>query len=191
MRSHLRSPDEMNWSITTWAPLAKSPNCASQMVRVFGSASEKPYSKPSTASSDSAEFDALEVRLARADVVQRRVVLFGGLIDDVAVALHEGAAHAVLAGQPHRIALVEQAAEGQVLGRWPSRCPRRPRWPRGGVSITRRTVLCTSSRSGRAVSFRPMSRSFCSGTAVSPRRSSPSAVAMCAHLPSSQSALSA
>ena len=28
MRNHLRSPDEMNWSITTWAPLAKSPNCA-------------------------------------------------------------------------------------------------------------------------------------------------------------------
>ncbi len=55
IRSHLRSPDEMNWSISTWAPLAKSPNWASQSVRVFGSASEKPYSKPSTASSDSAE----------------------------------------------------------------------------------------------------------------------------------------
>ena len=55
MRSHLRSPEEMNWSITTWAPLAKSPNWASHRVRVLGSASEKPYSKPSTASSDRAE----------------------------------------------------------------------------------------------------------------------------------------
>ncbi len=40
MRSHLRSPDEMNWSITTWAPFTKSPNWPSHMVRVFGSASE-------------------------------------------------------------------------------------------------------------------------------------------------------
>ena len=55
MRSHLRSPDEMNWSNTTCAPLAKSPNCASHSVSAFGSASEKPYSKPSTASSDSME----------------------------------------------------------------------------------------------------------------------------------------
>ena len=40
MRSHLRSPEEMNWSITTWAPLAKSPNWASHMTSAFGSASE-------------------------------------------------------------------------------------------------------------------------------------------------------
>ena len=33
MRSHLRSPDEMNWSNTTCAPLAKSPNCASHSVK--------------------------------------------------------------------------------------------------------------------------------------------------------------
>src|SRR2546429_349703 len=32
MRSHLRSPDEMNWSNSTCAPLAKSPNCASQIA---------------------------------------------------------------------------------------------------------------------------------------------------------------
>ena len=40
MRSHLRSPDEMNWSITTWAPLAKSPNWASHSTSVLGSARE-------------------------------------------------------------------------------------------------------------------------------------------------------
>ncbi len=39
MRSHLRSPEEMNWSNTTCAPLAKSPNCASHSVSAFGSAS--------------------------------------------------------------------------------------------------------------------------------------------------------
>ena len=27
----------MNWSMTTWAPLAKSPNCASQITKVLGS----------------------------------------------------------------------------------------------------------------------------------------------------------
>ena len=49
------SPELMNWSITTCAPFAKSPNCASQMTSAFGSAVEKPYSKPSTASSESTE----------------------------------------------------------------------------------------------------------------------------------------
>jgi hypothetical protein len=51
----LVSPELMNWSITTCAPLAKSPNCASQITRALGSALEKPYSKPSTASSESTE----------------------------------------------------------------------------------------------------------------------------------------
>jgi hypothetical protein len=32
----LASPDDMNWSITTWAPLAKSPNCASQTISASG-----------------------------------------------------------------------------------------------------------------------------------------------------------
>ena len=39
-RSHFASPELMNWSITTCAPLAKSPNCASQMSSVPGSAVE-------------------------------------------------------------------------------------------------------------------------------------------------------
>ena len=37
-RPHLASPLVMNWSITTCAPLAKSPNCASQITSVSGSA---------------------------------------------------------------------------------------------------------------------------------------------------------
>ncbi len=55
MRPHLASPEAMNWSITTWAPLAKSPNWPSQMSRVFGSVVEKPYSNAITASSLSSE----------------------------------------------------------------------------------------------------------------------------------------
>ena len=55
MRSHLRSDEEMNWSMMTWAPLVKSPNWASHMTSELGAAREKPCSKPSTASSDSME----------------------------------------------------------------------------------------------------------------------------------------
>jgi hypothetical protein len=51
----LVSPELMNWSITTCAPFAKSPNCAFPDDQRVGSAVEKPYSKPSTASSDSTE----------------------------------------------------------------------------------------------------------------------------------------
>ena len=37
---HLVSPEEMYSSMTDWAPLTKSPNCASQMVRASGRATE-------------------------------------------------------------------------------------------------------------------------------------------------------
>ena len=33
---HLSSPLIMNWSMITWAPLAKSPNWASQIASIFG-----------------------------------------------------------------------------------------------------------------------------------------------------------
>ncbi len=33
---HLSSADAMNWSTMTWAPFAKSPNCASQSVSASG-----------------------------------------------------------------------------------------------------------------------------------------------------------
>ncbi len=35
---HFCSAEEMNWSIMICAPLAKSPNCASQITSVSGSA---------------------------------------------------------------------------------------------------------------------------------------------------------
>jgi len=53
--------------------------------------SEKPYSKPSTASSDSAEFQRLEVGLLRTQVAQREIGFLGRLVDDAGVALGEGA----------------------------------------------------------------------------------------------------
>ena len=45
----------MNWSKITCAPLAKSPNCASQITSDRGSTSEYPYSKPTHAHSVSGE----------------------------------------------------------------------------------------------------------------------------------------
>ena len=52
MRSHLASPAATNWSMITWAPLAKSPNWASQIASALGSAMEWPYSNPSTPASE-------------------------------------------------------------------------------------------------------------------------------------------
>ncbi|SST09296.1 Uncharacterised protein [Acinetobacter baumannii] len=54
-RPHLLSPLVMNWSMTTWAPLAKSPNWASQITSEFGVVVAKPYSNASTASSERKE----------------------------------------------------------------------------------------------------------------------------------------
>ena len=63
--------------------------------------------------------DDLEAALVGRDVLERRVAALGLLVDQHGVALREGAALAVLAGQAHREALVEQRAEGQVLGHRP------------------------------------------------------------------------
>ena len=46
-------------------------------------------------------------------MIERRVALLGILIEQHGVALREGAAFAILAGQPHRVAFLEQRAEGQ------------------------------------------------------------------------------
>jgi hypothetical protein len=40
MRPHFASPEAMNWSITTCAPLAKSPNWPSQITSSKGCAVE-------------------------------------------------------------------------------------------------------------------------------------------------------
>jgi len=51
--SYILSPPVINVSMIIWAPLKKSPNCASQIGRTRGFSMLTPYSKPSTASSDS------------------------------------------------------------------------------------------------------------------------------------------
>ena len=116
MRSHLRSPDETNWSNTTCAPLAKSPNCAShrrQRVRLG--------ERVAVFESEHRLFrqhrvDDLIARLPVADVVERDVARLGLLIDQHRMALRERAALAVLAGEADRKAFVEQRAESERLG---------------------------------------------------------------------------
>ena len=50
---HFDSPETMKLSMITWAALAKSPNCASQRIRLSGEAAEYPYSNPTQAISES------------------------------------------------------------------------------------------------------------------------------------------
>ena len=50
------------------------------------------------------------------EMVERDVAVLVLLIDQHRMALREGAALAVLAGQPHRMAVEQQRAEGQRLG---------------------------------------------------------------------------
>ena len=44
--AHLSSPEATNWSMVIWAPLTKSPNCASHMTSAPLCTTEYPYSKP-------------------------------------------------------------------------------------------------------------------------------------------------
>ena len=59
--------------------------------------------------------DDLEARLAVAEMIERRVALLGFLIEQHRMALREGAALAVLAGEPHPVAFEQQRAEGERL----------------------------------------------------------------------------
>ena len=89
--------------MTTWAPLTKSPNCASQITRQSGLVVAYPYSNPTTASSDRTESMTVKRRLPFAHVLQRRVAATGVLIVQHRLAMEEGAARTVLPGKPHGV----------------------------------------------------------------------------------------
>ncbi len=57
--------------------------------------------------------------LTFAQVVQREVALLGRLVGHARVTLREGAAHRVLTRQADVVAFIQQAGEGQALGRGP------------------------------------------------------------------------
>ena len=84
-------PRLMNWSNMICAPLAKSPNCASQR--------SARWARPASSHTQTQDrifgqhrVDDFIVRLTLADVVERVIALFGVLIDQARVALAEGAA---------------------------------------------------------------------------------------------------
>ena len=116
MRSHLRSPDEMNWSNTHLRAVGEVAELRlpqRQRVRLGGGIA---VFETEHGLFRQARIEHLEARLAFAEMIERRVALLGLLIEQHRMALREGAALRILAGQADRMALLEQRAEGKRLG---------------------------------------------------------------------------
>ena len=129
---HFVSEQTMYWSMMICAPLAKSPNCASHKHEHVGEIEPVAVIEAEHGVlGERAVVDA-ERRLARLDVVERLVALARLHVVEHRVALGERAAAAVLAGETHRVAAFEQAAEGERLGRAPVERRPCPRSCRGG-----------------------------------------------------------
>jgi hypothetical protein len=109
----------MNWSNTTCAPLAKSPNCASHRVQRVGLRQGVAVLEAEHRLFRQHRVDDLEAGLVLGDVIQVRVALLVLLVDEHRVALGEGAALHVLAGEAHPVAFEQERAEGQGLGHGP------------------------------------------------------------------------
>jgi hypothetical protein len=115
----LAPADAMNWSITTWAPLAKSPNCASQMVRALGVRGRVAVLEAEHGLLGQDRVDHREVRLVLVQVAQRYVAGAVVLVAQHGVAVEEGAAARVLARRSGSGSPVEQGGVGHVLGEAP------------------------------------------------------------------------
>ena len=120
MRNHLRSPDEMNWSMTTCAPLAKSPNWASHRVSVVRLSQRVAILEAEHRFFREHRVDDLVAGLILGDVVERRIgLVVAFLVVEHRVTLAERAALDVLARQAHRMALLQQRTECQRFARCP------------------------------------------------------------------------
>ena len=156
----------MNWSITTWAPLAKSPNWASQMVQRV-----RVGQREAVLEAQHRLFRQRRVRAPRSGPGRGAGCAAGCSVSSVVWSMMPAWRWVKVPrtqSWPDRrtgIALVQQGGEGQVLGRWPSRCPRPSSMASRRPSITRSTVLWTLIRSGMVVILWPRSSSFCLGDA--------------------------
>ena len=103
----------------TCAPFAKSPNCASQIVSVERIGDAVAVLEAQHRDLREQAVVDLEARLLRREVRERHVLLARLLVDDRGVAVAEGAAAAVLAGEPHRRAFDQQRSEGERLAEPP------------------------------------------------------------------------
>ena len=157
MRSHLRSPDEMNWSNThlrAVGEIAELRFPQGQRVRlgeriaVF-EAEHRLFRQH--------RIDDLEARLAVAEVVERRVAVLGLLVDQHRMALREGAALAVLAGEPHADGRRAAASRRRAPRRSPSRCRRRSRSTCGGCRGSGGSCGADGSPAAASVIFSPIS----------------------------------
>ena len=116
MRSHLRSPDEMNWSNTHLRAIGEVAELRfpqRQRVRLGGGIA---VLEAEHGLFRQHRVEHLEARLLAAEMVERRVAFLGFLIEQHRMALREGAAFRILAGQAHPVAFLEQRAEGERLG---------------------------------------------------------------------------
>ena len=111
-----RGPAAMNWSMITWAPFAKSPNCASQMLEHVRRGDRVAVLEAEAGVLGERRVVDLERGLGSGSVLHRAVRLAGAHVVQHDVAVGERAALGVLAGQPDRHAVLQQRAEGERLG---------------------------------------------------------------------------
>ena len=118
--AHFCSAEEMNSSMIVWAPLTKSPNCASHSDEGVG-----PLDRVAVLEAQRGELGQQASRRRRTGAwpspryssgVHSCGVL---LVDEHRVTLHERAAPGVLPGEADRGALHEQRAEGEELAHAP------------------------------------------------------------------------
>ena len=100
------------------APLAKSPNCASHSTSVSGIGHAVAEFEAHHSEFAQQAVDGLEFRRVW-QVFQRKIALAGFSIVELQMALREGAAGAILAAQPHRRTIHNQAAERNGFSKAP------------------------------------------------------------------------
>ena len=115
---HLSFAATTNWSITTCAALAKSPNRASTAPSAVRRDRVAVFEPERRVLREHGVVEH-ERRLVVGQVCKRHVLGFGALVDEHAVTLAERAAAGVLTGQPHGSAVQHQGPEGQGLGQRP------------------------------------------------------------------------
>ena len=113
---HFDRPATMNWSITIWAPLTKSPNCASQSTRASGADDGVAVLEAERRILRERRVVDLERRVRPGQLLDRRRRLArSGVVKDE-VAVRERPALGVLARETDRDAVLEERRERERLG---------------------------------------------------------------------------
>ena len=156
----------MNWSMIVCAPLAKSPNCASQRTSASGAAVGVAVLEPDARVLGERRVVDLERGLRALQPLHRDLDLAGDRVVEDEVAVGERAALGVLPGEPDGDPLPQQRGEGERLGVAPvdpALVERRRRDARAGAASFGLTV----NPCGTGISCSVSRRSRFSGTPVS------------------------